>query len=160
MSSPEQQKAFMRQAIALSRQKMEENCGGPFGAVIVKNGKVIGEGWNKVTSSHDPTAHAEVTAIRNACQTVGDFSLKGCEIYTSCEPCPMCLAAIYWARLEKIYYANTRADAAAIGFDDDFLYREVVLPEAERSLPISRMLPEEAKAVFDSWMKKSDKTPY
>ena len=160
MSLPEQQNIFMRRAIALSRQKMEENCGGPFGAVIVKGGIVIGEGWNKVTSSCDPTAHAEVTAIRAACQTVGDFSLKGCEIYTSCEPCPMCLAAIYWARLERIYYANTRKDAAAIGFDDDFLYREINLPEAARTLPISRTLPAEAKLVFDDWLKKTDKIHY
>jgi len=160
MPLPEQQKIFMRRAIALSRQKMEENCGGPFGAVIVKNNAVIGEGWNRVTSSHDPTAHAEVTAIRSACQAIGDFSLRGCEIYTSCEPCPMCLAAIYWARLERIYYANTRQDAAAIGFDDDFLYREINLPAAARTKPISRALPEEAKIVFDDWSKKTDKTHY
>lgn len=156
----EQQKAFMRRAIALSRQKMEENCGGPFGAVIVRQGKIIGEGWNQVTSSDDPTAHAEVVAIRNACKALGDFKLDGCEIYTSCEPCPMCLAAIYWARLDTIYYANTRKDAADIGFDDDFLYREVTLPEAERTKPISRLLPDEAKMVFEDWIKKTDKIAY
>ena len=156
----EQQKTFMRRAIALSREKMEENCGGPFGAVIVRNGKIIGEGWNMVTSANDPTAHAEVTAIRNACKTIGDFKLEGCEIYTSCEPCPMCLAAIYWARIGKIYYANTRKDAAAIGFDDDFLYREISLPEAQRALPVQRLLADEAKNVFDDWMEKTDKTPY
>jgi tRNA(Arg) A34 adenosine deaminase TadA len=156
----EQQKTFMRRAIALSRQKMEENHGGPFGAVIVKDEKIIGEGWNRVTSSADPTAHAEVTAIRAACQSLGDFKLEGCEIYTSCEPCPMCLAAIYWARIGKIYYANTRKDAAAIGFDDDFLYREISLPEAQRALPVQRLLADEAKNVFEDWMKKSDKTPY
>lgn len=150
----------MRRAIELSRQKMEENCGGPFGAVIVQNGKIIGEGWNKVTSSYDPTAHAEVSAIRAACSAIGDFSLKGCEIYTSCEPCPMCLAAIYWARLDRIYYANTRKDAAGIGFDDDFLYNEIVLPEDRRSLPVSRMLPEEAKVIFENWMSKTDKIAY
>lgn len=157
---PEPQEKFMRRAIALSRQKMEENHGGPFGAVIVRDGKIIGEGWNQVTSGNDPTAHAEVTAIRAACRALGDFKLEGCEIYTSCEPCPMCLAAIYWARLDKIYYANTRRDAAAIGFDDEFLYREVSLPEAERKLPVHRLLAGEAKDVFDSWMKKPDKTPY
>jgi tRNA(Arg) A34 adenosine deaminase TadA len=156
----EQQEKFMRRAIELSRQKMEENHGGPFGAVIVKDGRIIGEGWNHVTSANDPTAHAEVTAIRNACKSLGDFKLAGCEIYTSCEPCPMCLAAIYWARLDKIYYANTRKDAAAIGFDDDFLYREISLPEAERKLPVRRLLADEAKNVFDSWVKKPDKTTY
>jgi tRNA(Arg) A34 adenosine deaminase TadA len=160
MEIPEQQKGFMRQAIALSRKKMEENCGGPFGAVIVKGGKVIAEGWNLVTSSHDPTAHAEVVAIRNACKSVSDFSLKGCEIYTSCEPCPMCLAAIYWARLDRIYYANSRQDAAAIGFDDDFLYREIVLPENARSKKTSRLLSTEAWVVFEDWQKKTDKIPY
>src|SRR5665213_3187669 len=122
MEIPEQQKTFMRRAIDLSRQKMNENCGGPFGALIVKDGKIIAEGWNQVTSSHDPTAHAEIVAIRAACKTLDNFSLKGCEIYTSCEPCPMCMAAIYWAHLDQVYYANTRQDAAAIGFDDDFLY--------------------------------------
>jgi tRNA(Arg) A34 adenosine deaminase TadA len=151
---------FMRRAIELSRQKMEENHGGPFGAVVVRQGRIIGEGWNMVTSANDPTAHAEVTAIRNACKTIGDFKLEGCEIYTSCEPCPMCLAAIYWARLEKIYYANTRQDAAAIGFDDAFLYSEVALPEAERKLPARRLLADEAHDVFDAWMKKADKVPY
>jgi tRNA(Arg) A34 adenosine deaminase TadA len=160
MSHTEQQKTFMRRAIALSREKMDGNCGGPFGAVIVKDGKVIGEGWNKVTSSHDPTAHAEVTAIRAACQATGGFSLKGCEIYTSCEPCPMCLAAIYWARLDKIYYANTRKDAADIGFDDDFLYREISLPEERRTVPVMRLLPAEALAVFEGWAKKADKIAY
>jgi tRNA(Arg) A34 adenosine deaminase TadA len=156
----EQQKTFMRRAIELSRRKMEENCGGPFGAVVVKGGRIIGEGWNQVTSGNDPTAHAEVTAIRNACKSLGDYRLEGCEIYTSCEPCPMCLAAIYWARLDRIYYANTRQDAAAIGFDDDFFYREISLPEAERKLPIRRLLADEAKNVFESWMKKTDKTLY
>ena len=129
MEIPEQQKTFMRRAIDLSRQKMNENCGGPFGAVIVKGDKIVAEGWNLVTSSNDPTAHAEVTAIRNACKALNTFELKGCDIYTSCEPCPMCLAAIYWAHLDGIYYANSRKDAAAIGFDDDFLYQEIPLPE-------------------------------
>lgn len=160
MDATEQQKTFMRRAIALSRQKMEENCGGPFGAVIVRDGEIIGEGWNRVTSDADPTAHAEVTAIRAACKSIGDFSLKGCEIYTSCEPCPMCLAAIYWARLERVYYANTRKDAAAIGFDDEFLYCEIGLPEEQRALACLRILPVEARAVFDAWHGKADKTRY
>ena len=160
MIMSDQHKIFMRQAIELSRRKMNENCGGPFGAIIVRQGKVIGEGWNKVTSTNDPTAHAEVTAIRSACQAARDFSLKGCEIYTSCEPCPMCLAAIYWARIDHIFYANTRKDAADIGFDDDFLYKEITLPESARTKPIHRLLPDEAKSVFDEWAQKADKVAY
>ena len=160
MEIPEYQKEFMRRAIALSRQKMEENCGGPFGAVIVKGNKIIAEGWNQVTSSNDPTAHAEVVAIRNACKAEDKFSLQGCEIYTSCEPCPMCLSAIYWAHLDRIYYANSRKDAATIGFDDDFLYREIGLPERERTKEISRLLSAEAWAVFEDWLKKTDKIQY
>jgi tRNA(Arg) A34 adenosine deaminase TadA len=134
--------------------------GGPFGAVIVKNDRIIGEGWNKVTSSNDPTAHAEVTAIREACSNINNFDLAGAEIYTSCEPCPMCLAAIYWARISKIYYANTRADAAAINFDDDFLYKEVSAPNSERTLPMIQSGRDEALLVFNEWSKKSDKIPY
>jgi guanine deaminase len=160
MEIPEQQKEFMRRAIALSRQKMDENCGGPFGAVIAKDGKIISEGWNQVTSSCDPTAHAEVVAIRAACKTLNDFSLKGCEIYTSCEPCPMCLSAIYWAHLDCIYYANSRDDAAVIGFDDDFLYQEIPLPENRRSKKSYRLLSDEAWPVFEDWMKKADKIRY
>jgi guanine deaminase len=156
----EQRKQFMRRAITLSQQKMDENCGGPFGAVIVKAGKIIGEGWNCVTSSNDPTAHAEVVAIRNAASASKNFILEGCEIYTSCEPCPMCLAAIYWARIDKIFYANMREDAERIGFDDAFLYNEIALPENKRTLPVYRMLREEAKIVFENWMKKQDKTEY
>lgn len=157
MADPQE---FMRRAIALSRKKMDANIGGPFGAVIVKQGKIIAEGWNMVTSSADPTAHAEVVAIRNACKALGDFKLDGCEIYTSCEPCPMCLAAIYWARLGHVYYANTRADAASIGFDDAFFYEQVALPENKRAIPHGRVLPEEARAVFDAWARKTDKTLY
>ena len=153
-------KEFMRRAIDLSQVKMDENAGGPFGAVIVRAGKIIGEGWNCVTSTNDPTAHAEVVAIRAAAKAAGSFSLEGCEIYTSCEPCPMCLAAIYWARLDKIFYANMREDAERIGFDDAFLYREVALPENRRSLPVYRLLRDEAKIVFDNWMKKQDRTDY
>jgi tRNA(Arg) A34 adenosine deaminase TadA/CheY-like chemotaxis protein len=156
----EQRKAFMRRAIDLSQQKMDENCGGPFGAVIVRQGKIIGEGWNCVTSTNDPTAHAEMVAIRNATAAIKDFKLEGCDIYTSCEPCPMCLSAIYWARLDRIFYANMREDAERIGFDDAFLYREVALPENKRSLPVYRLLREEAKIVFDNWTRKQDKTDY
>ena len=152
--------ALMRRAIALSHEHMEQGSGGPFGAVIVKGGVIISEGWNRVTSTNDPTAHAEIVAIRAACAALGSFSLDGCEIYTSCEPCPMCLAAIYWARLERIYYANTRADAARIGFDDDFLYREIAAPLQARRLPMIRLLAEEARAAFAAWEAKPDKTPY
>jgi tRNA(Arg) A34 adenosine deaminase TadA len=151
---------FMRRAIDLSRLHMEAGEGGPFGAVVVKDGEILGEGWNQVTSSHDPTAHAEVVAIRRACVKLGTFQLKGCEIYTSCEPCPMCLAAIYWARLDRIWYANGRADAAAIQFDDAWLYREVALPLEARSLPAFQLLRDEALPVFQSWDRKADKVPY
>ncbi len=151
---------FMRRAIAISREKMEANIGGPFGAVIVRDGIIIAEGFNKVTSTNDPTAHAEVVAIREACQNVGDFSLKGAEIYTSCEPCPLCLAAIFWARIETIYYANTRADAAEIGFDDAILYEEIARPLEKRVLPIHRLELAEASKVFDDWMNKEDRIEY
>ena len=152
--------SFMRRAIELSRINMEAGEGGPFGAVVVKDGAILGEGWNRVTSTCDPTAHAEVVAIRQACGHLGAFSLKGCEIYTSCEPCPMCLAAIYWARLDRIWYANTRADAAAIQFDDEWLYREVALPIGNRSLPAKSLLRDEALAVFRAWDTKPDKIRY
>ena len=151
---------FMRRAIEISREKMNANQGGPFGAVIVRDGAIISEGWNQVTSSNDPTAHAEVVAIRDACRRLGGFSLAGCEIYTSCEPCPMCLAAIYWARLERIHYANARADAAAIGFDDSHIYDEIALPIARRAIPMRRVLPDEAAAVFREWDAKPDKIRY
>ncbi|MBK9796416.1 MAG: nucleoside deaminase [Holophagaceae bacterium] len=150
----------MRRAIELSRIHMEAGEGGPFGAIVVKDGLIIGEGWNRVTSTCDPTAHGEVVAIREACARLGTFSLKGCEIYTSCEPCPMCLAAIYWARLDRIWYANNQADAAAIQFDDQWLYREVAMPIQERSLPTVQLLREEALAVFRAWEAKPDKVRY
>ena len=139
---------------------MEKGCGGPFGAIIVKDGKVIGEGWNKVTSSNDPTAHAEVEAIRAACKNLSNFDLSGAEIYTSCEPCPMCLSAIYWARLSKIYFANTKKDAAAIDFDDDFLYQEIPKDLSSRKIPTVQLLREEALKVFKAWEQKSDKISY
>ncbi len=151
---------FMRRAIELSRLHMEAGEGGPFGAVVVKDGRILAEGWNRVTSGHDPTAHAEVVAIREACARLGTFELKGCEIFTSCEPCPMCLAAIYWARLERIWYANGQADAAAIQFDDAWLYREVALPLANRSLPLVQLLRDEALTVFQAWDAKVDKVRY
>lgn len=163
MRDPEdkaQREAFMRRAIDLSQEKMDANCGGPFGAVIVKGGKIVGEGWNQVTSANDPTAHAEMVAIRSAAAALNDFNLEGCEIYTSCEPCPMCLSAIYWARIDRIFFGNTREDAERIGFDDDFIYREVALPEDKRTLPSKMFLRDEAKIVFDNWMKKNDKTAY
>jgi tRNA(Arg) A34 adenosine deaminase TadA len=150
----------MERAIELSKKGMESGDGGPFGAVIVKDGVIVGEGNNKVTSTNDPTAHAEMVAIRNACKKLGTFDLKGCEIYTSCEPCPMCLSACYWARLDKIYYANTRKDAANIGFDDDFIYKEIPLSIENRSLPMEHIKNEKAKKVFDDWLKKEDKVEY
>jgi tRNA(Arg) A34 adenosine deaminase TadA len=160
MTPAAEHQSFMRRAIDLSRIHMEAGEGGPFGAVVVKDGQVIGEGWNRVTSTCDPTAHAEVVAIREACNQLRAFSLKGCQIYTSCEPCPMCLAAIYWARLDAMWYANTRADAAAIQFDDDWLYQEVALPIQERSLPTTSLLREEAQTVFRAWEAKADKIRY
>lgn len=150
----------MRRAIALSREHMEANHGGPFGAVVVLDGKVIGEGWNQVTGTNDPTAHAEVAAIRDACRTLGRFDLKGAVLYTSCEPCPMCLAATYWARIDALYYANTQQDAAAIDFDDAFLYRELALPMEQRALKCEQILREEAQQVFQAWAVKPDKVPY
>lgn len=151
---------FMREAIALSRHSIRSGQGGPFGAVIVKDGKVIATGNNQVTSTNDPTAHAEVVAIRNACRTLNTFQLTGCEIFTSCEPCPMCLGAIYWARPDRIYYGNTKVDAAAIGFDDQFIYDELDVPIQDRKLPMTQLLSEEAIAVFQEWATKPDKVEY
>jgi len=151
---------LMRRAIALGAARMRAGEGGPFGAVIVRDGRVIAEGSNKVTSSNDPTAHAEITAIRAACQALGSFSLEGCEIYSSCEPCPMCLGAIYWARLGALYFANTRADAAAVGFDDDHIYREIPKPLSQREIPTLRMRLPEAKELFDEWQAMPDKVMY
>lgn len=151
---------FMREAIALSRQNVLSNEGGPFGAVVVKGGQIIARGNNQVTSTNDPTAHAEIVAIRNACQVLGEFQLTGCDIYTSCEPCPMCLGAIYWARPNRVYYANTHADAAKIGFDDHFIYQELERPITERSLPMQQLLRDEAWAVFQEWESNPNKTEY
>jgi guanine deaminase len=154
------EKKFMLRAIELSRQNMQAGAGGPFGAVIVRDGQIIGEGWNQVTSSNDPTAHAEVTAIRDACNKAKNFSLDGAEIYTSCEPCPMCLAAIYWARIGKIFYGNTRKDAADIKFDDDFLYQEIPKDIKDRTVPMVQCAHQEALTVFTEWQEKVDKVPY
>ena len=150
----------MREAIRISIAKMRGNHGGPFGAVVVRRGKIIGRGWNRVTSTNDPTAHAEVTAIREACRRLKTFQLDDCELYTSCEPCPMCLSAIYWARLKRVYYANTRKDAAKIQFDDDFIYREVAAPISKRAIPMKQVLRKEAFKAFTEWQAKADKTPY
>src|SRR5579859_5286908 len=133
-------KAFMREAIRISVQMMRRNKGGPFGAVVVRKGKIVGKGWNQVTSTNDPTAHAEIVAIRDACRRLKTFQLDDCELYTSCEPCPMCLSAMYWARLKRVYYANTRKDAADIDFDDDFIYTEVSRPIADRKLVMKQLM--------------------
>lgn len=151
---------FMRRAIALAEEGMNSNEGGPFGAVVVKDDKIIAEGNNAVTSTNDPTAHAEVVAIRNACKELNSFQLDDCIIYTSCEPCPMCLGAIYWARPKKVFYACDKKDAAEIDFDDQFIYTELDQPIGERSIPFVRLLKEEGKLVFNNWAKKVDKTEY
>ena len=151
---------FMRAAIRLSREKMRRNDGGPFGAVVVRRGQIVGRGWNRVTTTNDPTAHAEVMAIRDACRRLKTFRLDDCELYASCEPCPMCLAAIYWARIGKIFYANTRRDAAAIGFDDDSIYHEVARPVSRRKIPMRQLLRNAALKVFAEWKKKPDKIRY
>ena len=144
----------MRHAVRLSAERMREGAGGPFGAIVVKDGRVIAEGWNRVTSENDPTAHAEVTAIRRACEALQSFSLRGCDIYTSCEPCPMCLAAIYWARLDRVFFANSRDDAARIGFDDALIYAEVSKPVEHRIIPTVKVPLPEAEAVFAEWQAK------
>jgi len=151
---------FMRAAIRLSLVKMRANCGGPFGAVVVRRGRIIARGWNQVTSLNDPTAHAEVMAIREACRKLGKFHLEDCELYTSCEPCPMCLSAIYWARFKKVYYANTRQDAAKIQFNDDLIYREVARPVSRRTIAMKQLLRPEALKVFAEWRSKTDKICY
>jgi tRNA(Arg) A34 adenosine deaminase TadA len=151
---------FLREAIRLSIEKMEANEGGPFGAVIVRDGQIVGRGWNRVTSTNDPTAHAEVVAIRDACSRLGTFSLAGCEIYTSCEPCPLCLAAIYWARLDHIYFAASGEDAARAGFDDRAFQRELCLPAGSRSIPMEQGLRDEAQVGLEAWLKKGDRIRY
>ncbi len=154
-----EKKELMRRAIALSEQSVKTG-GGPFGAVIARGGVIVAEASNSVTRDLDPTAHAEVNAIRLACDRLRVFDLRGCDIYCSCEPCPMCLGAIYWAHLDKIYYANNRKDAAQIGFDDDFIYQEIPLQAADRAKPMEELLRDEALKVFDQWEQKGDKTEY
>jgi tRNA(Arg) A34 adenosine deaminase TadA len=154
------QDEFMREAIKLAEDGMRSGRGGPFGCVIVRAGQVIGRGHNRVTSTNDPTAHAEVVAIRDACASLETFQLTDCELYTSCEPCPMCLSAIYWARIPTVYYGNTRTDAAAIGFDDDFIYQQVPLLPEKRAIKMSVLLREAAQATFRAWAEKSDKVRY
>ncbi|RFZ82304.1 nucleoside deaminase [Mucilaginibacter terrenus] len=153
-------KDFMQMAIELSEYNVRQGLGGPFGAVIVKDGMVVARSANKVVPTNDPTAHAEVSAIRMACTELGTFSLEGCEIYTSCEPCPMCLGAIYWARISKVYYANTKADAAAIGFDDHFIYDELELPMEKRKMPFEQLLRDEAQQAFKHWQQSENKAEY
>jgi guanine deaminase len=153
-------KKFMLEAIRLSQEGMEKGAGGPFGCVIVKDGEIVGSGHNRVTSTNDPTAHAEVVAIRDACARLGTFQLNDCTVYTSCEPCPMCLGAIYWARPDKIYFANSRKDAASINFDDDFIYQEIGMPVDARSIPSEQLLREEGYEVFKLWADNGDKTLY
>lgn len=156
----EQHRKFMQEAIRLSRAGMQDDKGGPFGCVIVKDGTIIGRGNNRVTSSNDPTAHAEVVAIRDACANIGHFQLEDCIVYTSCEPCPMCLGAIYWARPKKIYFACSREDAANIDFDDNFIYKEINIPVEKRSIPSEQIFQSEAVKVFEEWAQKTDKTEY
>lgn len=152
--------AFMRQTIALALDSVQRGAGGPFGALIVRNGRIVGQGTNLVTSTNDPTAHAEVVAIRNACRDLGTFHLEGCDIYASCEPCPMCLAAVYWARLDRVFFASTRGDAAGVGFDDEFFYQEFARPLTERRLSMTQLLRDEAQAALDAWKVALTKTPY
>ena len=151
---------YMMEAIALSKKAIENNEGGPFGCIVVKNDKIIGRGNNKVIVENDPTAHAEVMAIRDACKNLGTFQLDGCEIYSSCEPCPMCLGAIYWARPKVVYYANTRDDAASVGFDDSMIYDEIKCDNAQRKIPLVNLCRNDAFTVFESWANKNDKTLY
>lgn len=150
----------MSEAIALSNKGVNNNSGGPFGCIVVKEDRIVGKGFNKVTSTNDPTAHAEIVAIRDACRNLGTFQLEGCEIYTSCEPCPMCLGAIYWARPAVIYYANTRNDAAEIGFDDSMIYEEINKHMNQRKIPVINLGREDAQKIFVEWLQKKDKVNY
>ncbi|HWY45423.1 MAG TPA: nucleoside deaminase [Candidatus Sulfotelmatobacter sp.] len=150
---------FMRQAIALALENIRKG-GGPFAAVMVKNGAIVATGVNRVTTTNDPTAHAEIVAIREACRNLESFQLPDCELYTTCEPCPMCLGAIYWARPARVYYAGTASDAAAAGFDDAFIYDELQVPANERRIPMEELNRAEALVIFQEWLAKSDKTPY
>ncbi|WP_297335672.1 nucleoside deaminase [Algoriphagus sp.] len=156
----ESQKHFLKLAIKLAQNGMEAGHGGPFGRIIVKDGKIIGKGSNNVLKNNDPTAHAEVVAIRDACKNLNHFQLEGCEVYTSCEPCPMCLGAIFWARPSKVFYACTKEDAAEAGFDDDFIYEEIKVNPADRKIPMLNEMRKESQKVFELWKKKEDKKVY
>jgi guanine deaminase len=160
MENLEESKVFMKEAVRLSIGNVESGQGGPFGAVVVKDGKIISRGTNQVTSLNDPTAHAEVVAIRKACEALHSFQLDGCEIYCSCEPCPMCLGAIYWARPAKVFFGNTKEDAALIGFDDQFIYDELKRPISERKLLTVQLMPEQALEAFRKWSENPDKIVY
>lgn len=151
---------FMREAIKEAEAGLRSGRGGPFGCVIVRKGEVVARGNNRVTSTNDPTAHAEVTAIREACKALNRFSLEDCELYTSCEPCPMCLAAVYWARIPRLFYGNTRADAAEIGFDDNFIYEQIPLAPEKRAIDMKPLLRDESMAAFREWQAKADKVRY
>ena len=151
---------FMREAIRLSIDMMRRGKGGPFGAIVVKGNRIVGRGCNQVTSANDPTAHAEIVAIREACRRLKTFRLDDCDLFASCEPCPMCLSAIYWARIRAVYYGNTRKDAAKIAFDDDKIYHEIALPIRKRHLVMKQLLHDEALVAFKEWEKKPDKVPY
>jgi tRNA(Arg) A34 adenosine deaminase TadA len=150
----------MEKAISLALENVREGRGGPFAALVVKDGRLVGSGTNLVTATNDPTAHAELVAIREACRALGSFQLKGCEIYTTCEPCPMCMGAIYWARPARLYYAGTHGDAARIGFDDAYIYEQLRLPAGERAIPMAQLLREEALAAFAEWERKQDRVMY
>lgn len=156
----EKDKEFIQMAIELAQNNVENNNGGPFGCIIVKDNKIIGKGANSVTSENDPTAHAEVVAIRNACKNLKSFQLEGCSLYTSCEPCPMCLGAIYWARPTKVVFAATKIDAASAGFDDDFIYKEINLSYNERKIPFIQYESDNQILPFEKWKDKTDKTNY
>ena len=154
------EKRFLERAIELSRQGMQKGNGGPFGCVIVKDGEIVGEGVNEVLVKNDPTSHAEVVAIRNACKKLNNFQLTGCDVYTSCEPCPMCMGAIYWARPNRVIYANTKSDAAAVNFDDQFIYDEIDRPDSERSIQFIQHPLQKAIAVFEEWKQMQNKIQY
>ncbi|HXN35507.1 MAG TPA: nucleoside deaminase [Opitutaceae bacterium] len=160
MTSPNSDEAFMREAIRLSEEAVRSGRGGPFGCVVVRAGSVVGRGSNQVTSTCDPTAHAEIVAIREACRALGTFQLADCTLYASCEPCPMCLSAVYWARIPSVFYGNSRKDAAAIGFDDEFIYSEIPLAPERRKVAMMPMLRGEAHSAFDQWLKKADRIAY
>jgi tRNA(Arg) A34 adenosine deaminase TadA len=160
VSASNPHETFLRQAIALGIRKMNEGCGGPFGALVVREGTIVGEGWNAVTTTNDPTAHAEIAAIRDACRRLQAFQLADCDVYCSCEPCPMCLGALYWARPRSVYFASGREAAARAGFDDAFIYAEIGKPFGQRSLPLQQLIAAEGDRAFAEWARKPDKTPY